>query len=74
MNPRISSVTFENDSWAGAEIFAWDANGHGTEIGRAHFTSMISDPPRVAVQLTNGRHRDGFTTPGEALAWIEANA
>lgn len=69
----VTTYSFENGQWDGAEVFAW-SGGDGAMIGRAHFSNEISAEPRVTVRLDNGRERGGFTTADEALAWIEENA
>ncbi len=70
-----TTYTIEDSGWDGASIFAWDADGYGTEIGRAHFTNEISNPmSRASVRLDNGNFSSNFASPAEILAWVAKNA
>ncbi len=73
MTKTQTTYTFQEGTWAGAEVWAWDGV-NGTMIGRASFDSTIGDNETVTVTLDNGRSRTNFETPTDALAWVKENA
>lgn len=61
--------TFEEGTWAGAEVWAWDGSD-GVLIGQAHIVSHIGDKVAIQVRLHDGRTSPLFTDRRAALDWI----
>lgn len=69
------TYAFENGTWNGAEVFAWDESGEGWLIGQASFVSAIGSPPRIRIELQGpnpgqSRFSPSFSDKAEALAWV----